>query len=111
MTLKFIATLPLFASRPVVFAEQLASASDKDVYEPMDYQSISSWAQSDPKSRQLVDNVVVVFAMGHTSRREQTQPIGNCGIFAGAIMTQINTVNSSLHQDSGLAAPSADPCR
>ena len=111
MKLKFIATLLFFWCCPVAFAEPLASASYKDVCEQMDHEGISARTQSDPNSQHLVANVVVVVGAGHTSRRKQAQPVANSDIVVGASMTQINTVNSSLHQDSGLAAPSADPCR
>ena len=110
MKLKFIATLLLFCS-PVVFAKPLASASYKDVCEQMDHQGISSRTQSDPNSQHLIDNVVIVVGTGHTSLRQHTQPVANSDIVVGVGMTQINTVNSSLYQDSGLAAASADPCR
>ena len=111
MKLKFIATLLLFCCCPVVLAKSLASASYKDVCEHMDHQSISSRTQSDPNSQQLIENVVVVVGAGHTSRRKQAQPVANSNIVVGVSMTQINTVNSSLSQDSGLAAPSVDLCR
>jgi len=111
MSLKFIATLLLFCCCPVVFAKPLASASYKDVCEQMDHQGISSRTQSDPNSQHLIDNVVIVVGTGHTSRRQHTQPVANSDIVVGVGMAQINTVNSSLYQDSGLAAASADPCR
>ena len=111
MKLKFIATLLLFCCCPVVLAKSLASASYKDVCEQMDHQSISSRTQSDPNSQHLIDNVVIVVGAGHTSRRKHAQPVANSDIVLGVNMTQINTGNSSLSQDSGLAAPSADPCR
>ena len=111
MKLKFIATLLLFCCCPVVFANPLASASYKDVCEQMHHQSTSSRTQSDPNSQHLIDNVVTLVGAGRTSRREQAQPVANSDIVIGVNMTQINTGNSSLSQDSGLAAPSADPCR
>ena len=111
MKLKFIATLLLFCCCPVVFVKPLASASYKDVCEQMDYQSISSRTQSDPNSQHLIDNVVIVVGAGHTSRRKHAQPVANSDIVLGVNMTHINTGNSSLSQDSDLAAPSADPCR
>ena len=111
MSLKFIATLLLFCCCPVVFAKPLASASYEDVCEQMDHQGISSRTQSDPNSQHLIDNVVIVVGTGHTSRRQHTQPVANSDIVVGVGMTQINTVNSSLYQDSGFAAASADPCR
>ena len=111
MKLKFIATLLLFCCCPVVLAKSLASASYKDVCEQIDQQSISSRIQSDPNSQHLLDNVVIVVGAGHTSRRKHVQPVANSDIVVGVNMTQINTGNSSLSQDSGLAAPSADPCR
>ena len=111
MKLKFIATLLLFCCCPVVFANPLASASYKDVCEQMEHQSISSRTQSDPNSQHLIDNVVIVVGAGHTSRRKHVQPVANSDIVIGLNMTQINTGNSGLNQDSGLAAPSADPCR
>ena len=111
MKLKFIATLLLFCCCPVVLAKSLASASYKDVCEQMDHQSIPSRTQSDPNSQHLIDNVVIVVGAGHTSRRKHVQPVANSDIVVGVNMTQINTGNSSRSQDSGLAAPSADPCR
>ena len=111
MSLKFIATLLLFCCCPVVFAKPLASASYEDVCEQMDHQGISSRTQSDPNSQHLIDNVVIVVGTGHTSLRQHTQPVANSDIVVGVGMTQINTVNSSLYQDSSLAAASADPCR
>ena len=111
MKLKFIATLLLLCCCSVVFAKPLASASYKDVCEQMDHQGISSRTQSDPNSQHLIDNVVIVVGAGHTSRRKHAQPVANSDIVVGLSMTQINTVNSSLNQDNGLAAPSADPCR
>ncbi len=111
MKLKCIATLLLFCCCPVIFAKPLASASYKDVCEQMDHQGISSRTQSDPNSQHLIDNVVIVVGAGHTSRRKHAQPVANSDIVVGLSMTQINTFNSSLNQDSDLAAPSADPCR
>ena len=111
MSLKFIATLLVFCCCPVVFAKPLASASYKDVCEQMDHQGISSRTQSDPNSQHLIDHVVIVVGTGHTSRRQRTQPVVNSDVVVGAGMTQINTVKSSLYQDSGLAAAAADPCR
>ncbi len=111
MKLKFIATLLLFCCCPVVFAKPLASASFTDVCGQMHHQSISSRTQSDPNSQHMIDNVVIVVGVGHTSHRKQAEPVANPDIVAGVNMTQINTGNSSLSQDSGLAAPSADPCR
>ena len=111
MKLNFSASLTLLLCCPAVFAEPLASASYKDVCEQMDQQGISSRTQSDPSSQQLVDNAVVVVGAGHTSRRKQNQSVSNSDIVVGASMTQINTVKSSLYQDSGLAAAAADPCR
>ncbi len=114
MKLKFIAALLLFCCCPVVFAKPLASASYKDVKdvcEQMHHQSIPSRTQSDPNSQHLIDNAVIVVGAGHTSRRKQAQPVANSDIVVGVNMTQINTGDSSLSQDSGLAAPSADPCR
>ena len=111
MKLKFIATLLLFCCCPVVFASPLASASYKEVCEQMDHQSISSRTQSDHNSQHLTDNVAIVVGVGHTSRRKHAQQVANSDIVLGVNMTQINTGNTSLSQDSGLAAPSADPCR
>ena len=111
MKLKFIATLLLFCCSPVVFAKPLASAYYEDVCEEMDHQSISSRTQSDSNSQHLIDNVVIVVGAGHTSRRKHAQPVANSDIVLGVNMTHINTGNSSLSQDSGLAAPFADPCR
>ena len=111
MKLKFIATLLLFCCCPVVLAKPLASASYEDVCEQMDHQSTSSRTQSNPNSQHLIDNVVIVVGVGHTSRRNHAQPVANSDIVLGVNMAQINTGNSSLSQDSGLAAPSADPCR
>ena len=111
MSLKFIATLLLFCCCPVVFANPLASASHKVVCEQMDHQGILSRTQSDPNSQHLIDNVAIVVGTGHTRRQKHAQPVANSDIVVGVSMTQITTVNSSLYQDSGLAAPSADPCR
>ncbi len=111
MKLKFIATLLLLCCCPVIFAKPLASASYKDVCEQMDHQGISSRTQSDLNSQHLIDNVVIVVGAGRTSRRKRAQSVVNSDMVVGLSMTQINTVNSSLNQDSGLAAPSADPCR
>ena len=111
MSLKFIATLLFFCCCPVVFAKPLAIASYQDVCEQMDHQGISSRTQADPNSQHLIDNVVTLVGAGRTSRREQAQPVANSDIVVGVNMTQINTGDSSLSQDSGLAAPSADPCR
>ena len=111
MKLKFIATLLLFLCCSFVFAKPLASASYKDVCEQMDHQNISSRTQSDPNSQHLIDNVVIVVGAGHTSRSKHAQPVVNSDIVVGMSMTQINTVKSSLNQDSGLATPYADPCR
>ena len=111
MNLKFIATLLLFCCCPFVFAKPLASASYEDVCEQMGHQSISSRTESDPNSQHLIDNVVIVVGAGHTSRRKHAQPVANSDIVLGVNMTHINTGNSSLSQDSGLAAPFADPCR
>ena len=111
MKLKLIAALLLFCCCPVVLAKPLASASYEDVCEQMDHQSTSSRTQSNPNSQHLIDNVVIVVGAGHTSRRKHAQPVANSDIVLGVSMTQINAVNSSLNQYSGLAAPSADPCR
>ena len=111
MKLKFIAILLLTCCCSVVFAKPLASASYKDVCEQMDQQGISSRTQSDPNSQQLNDNVVIVVGAGHTSRHNHTQPVANSDIVVGGSVTQINTANSSLNQDNGLGAPSADPCK
>ena len=111
MELKFIATVLLFCCCPVVLAEPLANDSYEDVCGQMDHRSIPSRTQSDPNSQHLVDNVVVVVGAGQRSFCRQARPVANSEIIVGASMTQINTVNSSVHRDSGLAAPSADPCR
>ena len=111
MSLKFIATLLFFCCCPVVFAKPLAIASYQDVCEQMDHQGISSRTQADPNSQHLIDNVVIVVGTVHTSRRQHTQPVANSDIVMGVGMTQFNTVNSSLSQDSGLTAPSANPCK
>ena len=111
MKLKFIAILLLSCCCPVVFAKPLASASYKEVCEQMDHQGIYSRTQSDPNSQQLIENVVIVVGAGHTSRIKHAQPVAHSDIVVGVNMTQINTVNSSVNEDSGLAAPSASPCR
>ena len=111
MKLKFIAILLLLCCCPVVFAKPLASASYKEVCEQMDHQGIYSRTQSDPNSQQLIENVVIVVGAGHTNRIKHAQPVANSDIVVGVNMTQINTVNSSVNKDSGLAAPSASPCR
>ena len=110
MKLKFSATLLPLCCCPVVLAEPLACASYEGVCEQMDQQGMSSRTQSDPNSQHLVDNMMVVVGAEPRSFRKQTQTAANSGIIVGANMTQINTVNSSFHQDGGLAASSADPC-
>ena len=111
MKLKFIATSLIFCCCPVVLAEPLASASYKDVCERLDYKIISSRTQSDPNSQHLINNLVILVGAGHTSRRKHAQPVANSDIVVGVNMSQINTGNSSLSNDSGLGSPSADPCR
>ena len=109
MKLKFSATLLPLCCCTGVFAEPLARASYEGVCEQVDHQGISSRTQSDPNSQHLVDNMVIVVGAGPRSFRKQAQTGANSEIIVGANMTQINTVNSSFHQDSGLAAHSADP--
>ena len=111
MKLKFIALLPLIYYCPALFAEQVVTASYKDVCERMDQRGISSRTQSDSNSRQLVDNAVVVVGARHLSRPRQAQLVANSDIVLGTSMAQINIAESGPNGASGPAARSADPCR